>query len=91
MKKVFFTLALALTGLFASANNDVKVNQSIELQSSMILSEEKIFASPQISFSSTNGLDHEKLGFRKHLSPDVNFFAIYRSSNQSLMSSLPCI
>ena len=44
MKKVFFTLALALTGLFASASNDVKVNQSIELQSNMILSEEKLSA-----------------------------------------------
>jgi hypothetical protein len=44
MKKVFFTLALALTGLFASANNDVKVNQSIELQSNMILSEDKLSA-----------------------------------------------
>jgi hypothetical protein len=44
MKKVFFTLALALTGLFASANNDVNVNQSIELQSNMILSEDKLSA-----------------------------------------------
>ena len=44
MKKVFFTLALALTGLFASANNDVKINQSIELRSNMILSEDKLSA-----------------------------------------------
>ncbi len=42
MKKSFLTIALALTGLFASASNDVKVNQSIELQSNMILSEEKL-------------------------------------------------
>ena len=37
-------MALALTSLFASANNDVKVNQLIELQPNMILSEEKLSA-----------------------------------------------
>lgn len=42
MKRVFFTLVLALTGLFASANSEVPVNRSIELQPNMILSEEKL-------------------------------------------------
>ncbi len=44
MKKMVFTIALALTGLFASANNETKANQSIELQSNMILSQEKLSA-----------------------------------------------
>jgi hypothetical protein len=44
MKKAFLTLAFALTGLFANANNEISVAQSIELQSNMIISEEKLSA-----------------------------------------------
>ena len=44
MKNLFFTMALALTGLFANANNEVPTNKSIELQTNMILSAEKLSA-----------------------------------------------
>ena len=46
-------MALALTSLFASANNDVKVNQLIELQPNMILSEEKLSAERPLVYLGT--------------------------------------
>ena len=44
MKNLFFTMALASKGLSANANNKVPINKSIELQTNMILSAEKLSA-----------------------------------------------
>ena len=44
MKKLFFTLALAFSGLFANASNEVPAKKSIELQSNMVISNEKLSA-----------------------------------------------
>jgi len=40
MKKIFFVLALAFAGLFATANNKAVTHKSIELQSNMMLAKE---------------------------------------------------
>ena len=44
MKKLFFTLALAFSGLFANASNEVPAKKSIELQYNMVISNEKLSA-----------------------------------------------
>ncbi|MFW0717202.1 hypothetical protein [Pedobacter sp. N23S346] len=45
MKKLFFTLALATVGFFAQANTTPVLNNTIELTSNMVVSENALSAS----------------------------------------------